>query len=526
MESVNTNAMTREAAQAIGPAPLIVTRARVPKDRRFLLLPPVQRWISDQSRRKLAVKSRRVGWTYGEAYDAIASRKTGARKFDYWYTCTDKDSAREFTDYCAHFIGLKAAVAEEALQIETPTGNEDVWAFVVRPTKDTKIVAMPSRPAALRGKSGDVGCDEFAFHQQAAELYKAAVSVTKWGGSLRLWSTHNGDATLFNVFDQNCRRVLAGLNVDADEWRGMPGYEALLAQARAMKIRPVFSHHFCDIFRAIDEGLVELLNTVTGSSHTRESFLAECREECIDEAQFQQEYGGRPAAAGGQWLSLMQLSAAYDSECPAPDEPLRGYTGGPAYVGVDFARNRDRSVVWVLEKVGDVLWTRQIKRLDNMSTPDQAQVLATILRSVRFAACSMDMTGNGLGLFEYTQKSFGGRVHGVNFAASMPVGQRGDKEITQPIRQVMATTLRTLLDERRMRIPGPHEDVQSELLKLKATYLASGAMTFAAARDKNGHADHFWALALAAAGAVQVSNALTGPSGVTVEPREFALEGL
>ena len=471
----------------------------------MLLLPPIKRWINDNSKAKFGVKSRRVGWTYGEAYDAVAQRKTGKRPFDYWYTCTDKDSAREFIDYCQFFLGIGHAVAEELLSYETDHGTEECWAFVIRPTPDTKIVAMPSRPAALRGKSGDLGADEYAHHPQPAELYKAGRSVTKWGGSFRAWSSHNGDATLFNVMDQNCRRVLTAMGFDPDKVGGDVDFEAMKAKARELRVRPVFSYHFCNIDTAVNEGLVELLNTVTGSTYTREGFLQECREECIDDDHYDQEYGGRARAAGGQWLSLMLLSANEHVACPHHDMPLIGYEGGPCYVGVDFARNRDFTIIWVLEKVGDVLWTRQVRGLQNMSTPDQADELARILSSVKFVTCAHDSTGNGLGLYEYTAKRFGhGRIHGVHFGESVEIGRKGDKAINIPVRQSMATALKTLLEERRVRIPASDDRVRTELLKLKAAYTATGQLTFAASHDKNGHADHFWALALA------VSSAVTG----------------
>lgn len=483
--------------------PGIITRTRGTKDRRLLMLPPLRRWMNDDAKAKLAVKARRVGWTYGEAYDTVAQRKTGRRNFDYWYTCTDKDSAREFIDYCAFFLGLRQRIVEELLSYETEAGAEECWAFVIKPTDETKIVAMPSRPAALRGKSGDVGCDEFAFHPHAAELYKAARSVTKWGGSFRAWSSHNGDATLFAVFEQNARRVLTALGIDPDTAGGQTPYAEIQATARALRVRPAMSYHFCSIFRAVEEGLVELLNAVTGQSYTRESFLAECREECIDDDHFEQEYGGRARASGGQWLSLILLAANEHPDCPHPNEGLTGYTGGPCYVGVDFARTRDLTVVWVLERVGDVLWTRQIETMRNCDTPTQAERLAAILRPLALAQCTHDSTGNGLGLYEYTARAFGAaRIHGVNFSESVAIGKAGDKEIRTPVRESMAVTLRTLLEERRVRLPSADDAVRGELLKLKATYTATGRMTFAAAADAGGHADHFWALALAASSAL------------------------
>lgn len=485
--------------------PTVLTTPRVGKDRRHLLLPPVQAWINDDSKAKLCVKSRRVGLTYAEAYDAVSSRKTGRRKYDYWYTCTDKDSAREFIDYCAFFLGIRDAITEALIPYDTPDGERECWSFIIRPTDDTKIVAMPSRPAALRGKSGDVGADEWAFHLQAAELYKAAKSVTKWGGSFRGWSSQGVETTLFNVLNQNCRRVLTAMGHDPDKSGGDMPFDEMRKKARELRVQPVFSYHFINIFRAIEAGLVRLLNEVTGSTYTDESFLQECQEECLDQDHFNQEYGGIAASAAGQWLSLMLIAANESAEAAYPNAGLVGYQGGPCYVGVDFARNGDYTVIWVLERVGDVFWTRQIQYLHDMTTPDQADVLAAILNSVNFIACTHDSTGNGLGLFEYTQKRFGGRIHGVNFSTSVPVGkktQEGQKELTVSVRESMATALKTVMEENKTRIPASDMRVRNELMKLKGAYLASGRLTFSAARDQFGHADHFWALAMAVSSAI------------------------
>jgi len=39
--------------------------------------------------------------------------------------------------------------------------------------------------------------DEFAHHDQAIELWKAAKPVTVWGYPIRILSTHNGQQSLF-----------------------------------------------------------------------------------------------------------------------------------------------------------------------------------------------------------------------------------------------------------------------------------------------------------------------------------------
>lgn len=44
-------------------------------------------------------------------------------------------------------------------------------------------------------------------------------------------------------------------------------------------------------------------------------------------------------------------------------------------LGIDFGRTNDPTVCWTLERVGDVLVTREVLVLRNMSVPDQMEVL-------------------------------------------------------------------------------------------------------------------------------------------------------
>jgi phage FluMu gp28-like protein len=42
-------------------------------------------------------------------------------------------------------------------------------------------------------------------------------------------------------------------------------------------------------------------------------------------------------------------------------------TAGGLYAGFDVGRKRDLSVLWVLEKVGDVFWTRILRTFDRVN---------------------------------------------------------------------------------------------------------------------------------------------------------------
>src|SRR3546814_18604165 len=68
--------------------------------------------------------------------------------------------------------------------------------------------------------------------------------------------------------------------------------------------------------------------------------------------------------------------------------------GGELFGGVDIGRKKDLTVMWVLERLGDVLYTRHIECLQNMSKADQEAVILPWLES-----CSRPfMVAAGLGI--------------------------------------------------------------------------------------------------------------------------------
>lgn len=512
-------------------AALPLTRRKTGKTLGGMFLPYQVDWINDDAPRKLGDKSRRTGWTYCEAYDCVALRyrKTGRRAMDYWFSSADESAAQEFIDYCRFFArDLFGVVADQFVeQVEDSETKRLGTAFCIRTPSGHKIVAMSSNPRRFRSKGGDVCLDEIAFHDDARGMYTAASPVTTWGGSLRMFSTPNGEGSEFNRFVQICRKVLIALGYNPDKPRECPlTFGQINEQARRLKLTPYFSYHRVTIEDAIEQGIVELINRTRGTNWTREEFLQDCKDKSLDWTAFLQEYMCIASADASAWLSYALIESCESEEAAQPGAGLIGYKGGPCYIGVDFARDRDRSVVWVLEAVGDVLWTRQIEYLDNLPTPDQADKLAAILRSVQFNACEMDMTGNGLGLFEYTRKAFGPRVHGVNFASSVKASPLDEKSASVPVTESIATALKTRMEDRMIRLPWNCTEVRDDLHKPKRMFTATGRVTFVATRDKQGHADRFWALSLAVGGATVKSSGIIEPLGMELKSPLAKWEGL
>jgi phage FluMu gp28-like protein len=185
-------------------------------------------------------------------------------------------------------------------------------------------------------------------------------------------------------------------------------------------------------------------------------------------------------------LITYEMLASCEADClweEMPDEAKSSL-----YLGMDIGRKRDLTVIWLSELVGDVLWTRRVVELDRVPFRDQRDVLFPLLPRVR-RAC-IDATGLGMQLAEEAQQRFGTyRVEPVTF--------------TQSVKEELAMGILRRFQDRAIRIP-PSQWIRQDLHSVRKYVTAAGNVRYDSERtEASGHADRFWALALAchAAGA-------------------------
>jgi phage FluMu gp28-like protein len=173
------------------------------------------------------------------------------------------------------------------------------------------------------------------------------------------------------------------------------------------------------------------------------------------------------------------------------------------FVGVDVGRSQDLTVITVLEKLQNLYLVRAMLRHRNLRLPDQQALLEVACRSPRFAGAQIDMTGLGLGLYEYTRQKFGNRIQGLNFASSLPLGpnlirnpQSAVRNDRAPAPEVLATRLLQAYESKAIRHP-IDPLLREDLRTPERVTTPDGRVSIVASRGENGHADHFWSLALA-----------------------------
>ena len=411
-------------------------------------LPYQQRWLDDKSKIKIWEKSRRIGATYVQSYEDVrdcVNRQVPA----VWFSSADESAAREYIDYCEMWVKIFHATAKRMGEVIIDN-DKDIKAYVIQFSNGTKIHALSSNPKGFRSKGGKVVLDEFAFHSNPEELWKAARPCITWGYPLRILSTHNG---------QNCL------------------YYKFIDQVNKGKLK--WSHHKTPIQLAVAEGLVDRIYQRETTTEEQQEWMKNEEDNCFDEYTWQQEYC---CVAVDEACAFLPYDLIATCELDNVLKPL-SETNNDLYVGMDVGRKKDLTVIWVLEQIEKIFYTRSVIELHKMPFHKQEEILSGILSCKRFRRCCPDSTGIGMQLSENAQVKFGKyRVEPIMF--------------TNKIKEELAYGLRTHFEDRTVFIPKQHE-IREDLHSVRRITTTANNIRFDADRSDNGHADRFWALALA-----------------------------
>jgi len=438
-------------------------------------LPYQGRWLADASRIKIWEKSRRIGATYVQAYEDV--RDCAAKAVPkVWFSSADESAAREYIEYCEKWAKLFHLAAEN-LGLVLLDSEKDIKTFTIQFANGTKIHALSSNPKAFRSKGGKVVWDEAAWHDDQDKMWAAARPTITWGFPLRILSTHNGKSCRFYRF------------VEAVKKGKLP-----------------WSLHTTPIELAVAEGLADRIVGRDLTEGERAAWLETERESVGDEDTWLQEYRCIPVDEAAAFLTYELLASR---SVAGIIRPLSETTGN-LYVGVDIGRKKDLTVIWVLEQCGPVLVTRLVKILERTPFHMQRQALFAILGHRAMRRACIDATGLGMQLAEESQRAFGQyRVEAVTFSGA--------------VKESLAYPLRAALEDARLVLPDDHE-IREDLHSVRKVTTAAGNIRFdVAATEARGHADRFWAAALARhAAGDNTSGGLTAEAVVSRGRRESA----
>tara|TARA_R110002167_G_scaffold122035_3_gene300480 strand:- start:7689 stop:9008 length:1320 start_codon:yes stop_codon:yes gene_type:complete len=405
-----------------------MTKAERAKALFKLMLPYQQRWVADSSRFKIWLKSRQIGGSLGSAFEAVAS-------------CVDKAN----TDWVVLSAGQRqseewmlkgnrvARVVSDAMDLPKP----DCRTSEVRFPNGSRILALPANPDTVRGYSANLVLDEFAFHERPDRIYEAiypAISNPLRGElKLRIISTPAGrNSKFFEIWNKS-----EELN---------------------------FVRHKTTIHSAIEEGLpmdVEALKIGLD-----------------DPEAWEQEYECEFVDATNVLLPYTLIDECVSDEATLDCEEESG--GAVRFVGIDIGRKHDLTVAWTLEKVGDVMWTKEVLVLRNTPYHLQEELLSDRINRATHAA--IDSTGIGNAISESLAKRFSFKLEECTF--------------TQGLKAKIFPGLRRAFQERGLRVPRD-KAIREDLHSVNELTTPGGNKQYRAVRRADGHADRCTALALA-----------------------------
>ncbi|MDB6065909.1 MAG: hypothetical protein JWR26_2117 [Pedosphaera sp.] len=404
-----------------------------------------------------------------------------------------RDNGAEFLQKCAAICELNGTEFKRVDKSPSLSFRSMRMEIRIRAQGKTgRIKVLAANPRTARGFSGDLILDEFAFHENSAKIWEAAEPILASHPDYlcRIASTGNGKHNLFYR--------IASL---AENFGGEP-------EEKSTSVFPLSRAHF-RVSRVPRSEAWRLGVLIYDPQSRLPVTPEEAREAALDKRAYDQNY---ECAFGDENMTL--LSHELISAAEKPDvgeiceqdwsesalERLR-VAEGRLFVGVDVGRRIDLTVFTVVEAVGDMRFVRAILRIKDMRLPDQQLRLGEVCHLPQFCRASVDMTGLGLGLFEYAQREFG-PVHGINFASTVPAteGSRseGRRQETVRVTEALAMELLQTYEDRRIQHPSDLR-LRDDLRRPEKVTSPGGRVSIAATRGEGGggHADHFWSLALA-----------------------------
>ncbi len=403
-----------------------------------LLLPYQRAWVGDTARFKIWLKSRQIGGSLAAAFEVVADAiETGG---DWVILSAGERQALEFMEK----VNRAASIFCDA--VTYTSGREyrpDIQKSQLRFPNNARILALPANPATARGYSANLVLDEFAFHEDPEEIWRAVYPIIsnplRGRLKLRVISTPAGRNNKY-----------------FDLWENAPD----------------FSRHKTTVYDAVDQGLALNIDELRLNLGDPEGWAQEFECQFMEHSSqvFPAELiKGCESADASLDATLDQFSTA-------------GRLRPVLFLGIDIGRKRDLTVAWTLERTHTgALITREVLVLDRVSFPEQEAILLPRVMAAAYTA--IDATGIGGPVSEHLAAALDDtRLEAVTFTADR--------------KRELFERLKKALQARAIQLPAAAV-IRDDLGSLQRIVSPAGVIRYAAARTADGHADRSTALALA-----------------------------
>lgn len=436
------------------------------------------------------LKSRRTGFSFATALKGLSkAMDPGRQKYVKQFVSYNESDALEKIRYAKEFYDSMPKWARKPLV----TGNKSELEFLdVNGKTTSRLISMPCRPP--RGKGGDISLDEFGIFlpKMSKQVYTAALYVILRGGAIEVGSTPLGK---IGQFYEIC--------TDKEKY---PDYQRF-------SVPWWFANALCnDVSTAVVEApemntaeRVEKFGTATlkniFANNVIEDFQQECECSFIDTAEsyitLEEIYSCTPGmnedlqiedslefADFGEnetnFNKELKIYNSIDDMCTMPYIPERD---GTLYIGYDVAKKRDATSIFLLGQLPNGL--KKVYGYEELRAKDfeyQIDCIRKLLKTLPIRRVCLDSTGMGMPICERLEKEFGNKIEGVMFNTD--------------IKEVMAQGIKIGLQRKEFLLPND-KNLHHQIHSIRRIPTIGGHFRYDANRDENGHADSFWAFALA-----------------------------
>jgi phage FluMu gp28-like protein len=422
-----------------------------------LLHPYQYRIRSDTSRFRASVLPRQSGKDFMHMEEAVALAQCNP-KTDVLIAAPGERQALETLDKAKDWAEVYSLPIEGyAEERERPQAL--LKAKTITFPNRSRIIAVPGIPDLVRGYCAHTFITEFDFLEDARDTFQALLpsisNESKGIKCCRIYSTPITKAGLFyEIVDKNL------LNIP-------PGFV------------PDWSVHHMNIYQCMAEGLKLDIEKIKRIMNDDERFAQEFMCEFRDSSNVLLPY------------DLIKLAESSEASSIMDPDFFRLPQQWPTFCGVDFGRTHDPTVCWTLQRVGQLLITKEVLVLRNMPMDQQWEILKMRFRGS--SKTSLDYTGLGIGIGD---TAIGTPGLGLHDPGSHKFGKIEPITFTPKTKRMLFPHLRRAFEAPTiLRIP-EDKDIREDLHAMQQV-VTNGEYDYYAPRTKDGHSDRCTALALA-----------------------------